>query len=86
MGKIRKHKSGSRAVRPRKRADSQNPRIACWPQITDVGALGFAGFKAGMTHASMIDDSNAPTKGLEVSYPVTVVEVPPLTVFGARAY
>jgi len=87
MGKIRKPRSGSLAVRPRKRASKQNARIASWPNSEETKLLGFAGFKAGMTHMTMIDDTpGSPTKGHEISVPVTVVETPPLFVFGLRAY
>lgn len=87
MGKIRKPRSGSLAVRPRKRASKQNARIASWPISEERKLLGFAGFKAGMTHVTMIDDQpGSSTKGQEISVPVTVVETPPLFVFGLRAY
>jgi large subunit ribosomal protein L3 len=49
--------------------------------------MGFAGFKAGMTHVTVLDTrKNSPTKGHEVSYPVTVIECPPLKVLGVRLY
>ncbi|NYZ76554.1 50S ribosomal protein L3 [Candidatus Micrarchaeota archaeon] len=87
MGKIRKPRSGSRAFRPRKRAGSQNARIVSWPAMNETKLLGFAGFKAGMTHLLMIDDhEGSPTKGHEISVPVTVVETPSLLVLGLRAY
>ena len=87
MGKIRKPRCGSLAVRPRKRAGSQNARIVSWPKAEEVKLLGFACYKAGMTHIAMIDDyEGSPTKGHEVSVPVTVLETPSLFVLGLRAY
>jgi len=87
MGKVIKPRSGSRAFRPRKRAGSQNARIASWPRFEETKLLGFVGYKAGMTHITMIDDyEGSPTKGHEVSVPVTVVETPSLLVLGLRAY
>jgi len=87
MGKIRKPRSGSRAFRPRKRASNQNARIGSWPKLEETKLLGFAGYKAGMTHITMIDDyEGSPTKGHEVSVPVTVLETPSLFVLGLRAY
>jgi large subunit ribosomal protein L3 len=87
MGKIRKPRCGSLAVRPRKRASRQNARIASWPRVEETKLLGFAGYKAGMTHLTMIDDyEGSATKGHEISVPVTVLETPSLFVLGLRAY
>jgi len=86
MGSAHKHRKGSLAFRPRKRAESQKPRIGAWSVDTNKGLLGFAGYKAGMTHFSYIDDTETPTKGLEVSAAATVMEVPPMYVYGVRAY
>jgi large subunit ribosomal protein L3 len=48
---------------------------------------GFAGYKAGMTHVMMIDDRpRSLTEGMEISMPVTVLEVPPMNVVAVRAY
>jgi large subunit ribosomal protein L3 len=73
------------AHRPRKRAKSQNARV-CWLDHAEKRVLGFAGYKAGMTHVSYVDDSESPTKGQEVMSAATVIEVPPLVVYGMRCY
>ncbi|WP_297067773.1 50S ribosomal protein L3 [Thermococcus sp.] len=86
MGKIHRPRRGSLAYSPRKRAKSVVPRIKTWPEETEVRLLGFAGYKAGMTHILMIDDRPGLTKGKEIFMPVTVVEVPPLFIYGIRAY
>ncbi|NJE05936.1 50S ribosomal protein L3 [Thermococcus sp. M36] len=86
MGKIHRPRRGSLAYSPRKRAKSIVPRIRKWPKDSEVRMLGFAGYKAGMTHILMIDDRPGLTKGKEIFMPVTVVEVPPLFVYGIRAY
>jgi large subunit ribosomal protein L3 len=86
MANVHKHRKGSLAFRPRKRAESQKPRIGAWAADATKGLLGFAGYKAGMTHFSYIDDTETPTKGLEVSAAATVVEAPPMYVYGVRAY
>lgn len=86
MGKANKPRKGSLAYRPRKRARSQMPRVRCWPEREEKCILGFAGYKAGMTHILYIDDSLSPNKGNEVSYPVTVIEAPPIVVYGIRGY
>jgi len=86
MGKIHRPRRGSLAYSPRKRAKSIVPRIRKWPQDSEVRMLGFAGYKAGMTHVLMLDDRPGLTKGKEIFMPVTIVEVPPLFVYGIRAY
>jgi len=79
MPDISKPKRGSRGYGPRKRARSQTPRLDSWPEISGGPKIqGFAGYKAGMTHALMVDKrSKSTTSGLEVQVPLTVIEVPP---------
>jgi large subunit ribosomal protein L3 len=49
--------------------------------------LGTGGYKAGMTHVLMIDDRKTSlTAGQNIAVPATVVEVPPVFVFGLRLY
>lgn len=85
MPDLNRPRRGSMAVRPRKRADTQNVRVH-WQSSAERRILGFAGYKAGMTHVSYIDDSESPTKGQEIVTAATVVEVPPLYVYGMRMY
>ncbi len=76
---------GSRAFYPRKRARRIYPR----QNMVNIreGILGFAGYKAGMIHLMALDnDSNSPTYGMKIFVPATVIEVPPLSVFGFRVY
>jgi large subunit ribosomal protein L3 len=79
---------GSLAFSPRSRSARPVPRVRSWAVVGKTPALeGFAGFKVGMTHAFMVDyRKRSTTAGQEVSVPVTVVEVPPLRVAGARIY
>ncbi|MEM1600868.1 MAG: 50S ribosomal protein L3 [Sulfolobales archaeon] len=80
---------GSLAFRPRKRASRLIPRVRVWPEVSldSPRMLGFIGYKAGMTHALIIDDSpNSLTSGREVVIPVTVLETPPLIPLAVRAY
>ncbi|MCX6777416.1 MAG: 50S ribosomal protein L3 [Candidatus Micrarchaeota archaeon] len=86
MGTANQPRHGSLAFRPRRRASSQMPRVTSWPKVGEKVPLGFLGYKAGMTHLAIIDDSHNVTKGQEIIVPVTVVEVPPLLVYGLRAY
>ncbi len=85
MPDIRKPRRGSMAVRPRKRAQSQVTGVF-WKNSSDKRVLGFAGYKAGMMHIAHTDDTESPTKGQEVVSAATVLEVPPMVVYGVRCY
>lgn len=86
MTDIHKPRRGSLAFRPRKRARSQMPSVNFWPSTPDVRLLGAAGYKAGMTQICHVDDSENVTKGQEITSAVTVLEVPPMYVYGIRGY
>jgi large subunit ribosomal protein L3 len=90
MGHRKKHapRHGSLAFLPRKRALSEKGRVRHWKDSTeDINFLGFAGFKAGMTHITYIEDQkNSPYYGKELMKPVTIIEVPPLILIGIRVY
>ncbi len=87
MARHHQPRKGSVAFSPRKRAARETPRVKSWPSVDEPGLLALAGYKAGMTHVMMIDNrKNSPTEGMEVSTPVTILEVPPLTVMAVRAY
>jgi len=74
---------------PRKRSESPIPHFSSWPDV-DGGTprlQGFAGYKAGMTHAIVVDyRPTSTTSGQEVQVPVTIVEVPPMRVAAVRLY
>lgn len=89
MGHRKKHapRRGSLAFRPRARASSMVPRIRYWPPVSEVKLLGFAGYKAGMAHAFIVEtDKNSPNYGKEIFIPVTIIETPPLTICAIRLY
>jgi len=86
MGKRSGHKKGSRAYRPRKRAITQMPPVNFWPSVSEKRLCGFAGYKAGMTHITYVDDTESPNKGNEVFASATIVECPPIVIFGVRGY
>ncbi len=88
MPTTRRPRHGSRGYSPRKRAQSPTARISTWPEGGDgVRLQGFAGYKAGMTHAFVVDyRPRSDTSGQEVQIPVTVLEVPPMRVCGVRFY
>jgi large subunit ribosomal protein L3 len=88
MPRVRSPKRGSRAFSPRKRAKNIAGRVDFWPDVNDgPRLLGFAGYKAGMTHVFFIEDRDrAPDFGKELKNAATVLDVPPMTVVGIRAY
>lgn len=87
MANVRRPRKGSLQFWPRVRAKRIYPRIRKWFHSVHVNSLGFAGYKAGMTHIQFVDDAqHSITKGDTVTMPVTVVECPPLRVFGLRFY
>tara|TARA_Y100000310_G_scaffold167856_1_gene167816 strand:- start:18763 stop:19743 length:981 start_codon:yes stop_codon:yes gene_type:complete len=86
MPNVRKPRKGSLQFWPRVRSKRQYPRIKNW-KIEGNGLLGFAGYKVGMTHLTFKDKrKTALTKGQDVTFPVTVVECPPLKVASLRFY
>ena len=75
MPKAHKPRSGSMQYWPRKRA--KRVRIRYW--ANEKGILGFAGYKAGMTHIQAVDNrKNSLTKGEDIFIPTTIIECPPL--------
>lgn len=88
MPNKRRPRKGSKAFSPRKRAQRQFPRLDAWPEIIEGPRIqGFAGYKAGMTHAFLVDyRPTSNTSGQEVQIPVTVLEVPPMKVAAVRFY
>ena len=88
MSKPHHSRRGSMGFSPRKRARSVVPHIKAWPDFDGSPKLqGFAGYKAGMTHAMIVDYRKTSTTANQlVRIPVTVVEVPPMKVFAARFY
>ena len=87
MAKKSRPKKGSLAFHPRVRASDHAGRVRSWPETDEVGLLGFPGYKAGMTHVHMIEDRpNAPERGREVVRAATVVDCPPVKMFGLRMY
>ena len=72
---------------PRSRAKRVYPRIHSWPKSDEPKLLGFAGYKAGMTHTFSVDKrSNTATSNKEVFTPVTVLDCPPIIPFAIRSY
>lgn len=90
MGHRKKHapRRGSLAYLPRGRAAGEVGRIRFWPSVEQAPTLlGFAGYKAGMTHVFMVEDKQgSPNFGKETVHPATVIEAPPVLIYAIRAY
>lgn len=86
MPAVRRPKRGSQAFFPRKRASRIYPRVHSWPSSSEAKPLGFAGYKAGMSHCQIIDTNpNSKTKGQMISRSITILDCPLISVFGFRA-
>lgn len=88
MGHRKKHapRRGSLGYH-RKRARRHTARWRTWPNSPEPRLLGYAGYKAGMTHVSMVNtDKRSPFYKQEQFVPVTIIETPPIFVFAFRVY
>lgn len=87
MPSKRSPRKGSLQFWPRKRALSENARVRHVNNVQDVKLASFAGYKVGMIQASYVESrKNKITKGMEIVIPVTIVECPPMRVYGLRLY
>lgn len=87
MPEKKKPRDGSLQFWPRKRARSIYPSISNYPKSSENKPLAFMGYKAGMTRVEMKEThKGSPTQGQIIPVPVTVIEIPPLFILGARAY
>src|SRR3989344_9107028 len=80
-------RKGSLQYWPRKAAGRPYARISHYPSVQESRLIGFAGYKAGMTHIFVADNrQHSMTKGKSITMPVTIVECPPLKVASIRLY
>src|SRR3989338_8033728 len=76
---------GSMQIWPRVRANREHARVRTWNGTS--GALGFAGYKVGMTHLLVTDNrATTKTKGENIFCPATIIECPPIKVAGIVFY
>jgi large subunit ribosomal protein L3 len=89
MGHRKQHapRHGSLSFLRRCRARYMKGRVRNWLDYEGKPKLlGFAGFKAGMTHLAYIEDQKtSPFFGKELVKAVTVVETPPIYLYGIKA-
>jgi len=71
MSERHRPRRGSMGYSPRKRARAETPHIKSWPEGRDKPKIqGFLGYKAGMTHAFVVDyRPTSTTSGREVVCP-----------------
>lgn len=87
MATTRNPRHGSLQYWPRKKARRPYSKVRHYAKLREAKLLGFAGYKAGMTHIMMIDNrATSHTKGNEIASPVTVIECPPLKIASIRFY
>ncbi|MBM3291973.1 50S ribosomal protein L3 [Candidatus Bathyarchaeota archaeon] len=88
MPRPRSPRRGSRSFSPRRRTDHIDGRIRYWPTpVEGPQLLGFAGYKAGMTHLFVIEDSEKkPEFGQEIKVAATVIDTPPMQMCAIRGY
>ncbi len=87
MAKKGKPRSGSMGVWPRKKAARKIARVRSYPEVKEPKLMGFAGYKAGMTHLMVVEQNkNKPNAGQETFTPATIIECPPLKIFAIRLY
>ena len=86
MANAHRPRRGSLGVWPRKRARKETPSAHTWIERNSQ-FLGFAGYKAGMTHIQVRDmHPKYGKKGEIVNHPVTIIECPPLKPLAIRFY
>jgi len=87
MPKRTKPRAGSLQFWPRKRARRIYPRTNYWAKSKETVPLGFAGWKAGMTHVQLTENNkNSKLYGKIITKSVTILDSPSLLVCGVRYY
>lgn len=87
MAKLSTPRKGSLGFSPRKRARKPYFSIKTWRAEDGKLIMGFAGYKAGMTRVYAVDEQKtSPSYQQKIMIPATIIECPPLAVFGIRAY
>ena len=87
MPRLRWPRKGSLQFWHRARSKRAFARMRTWPLSKETKPLGFAGYKVGMTHLIANDNSkSSTTKGMEIFFPATIIECPPLKTASIRFY
>lgn len=86
MPRKRKPRRGSLQYWPRKKARRIYPRQNFHIKGKEARPLGFAGWKAGMTHIVIVNNIQSQTYGKSITKPVTILDAPSLFCCGFRFY
>jgi large subunit ribosomal protein L3 len=87
MSKLSKPRHGSLGFLPRKKAEKPYFSARSWIRKDGKVLLGFAGYKAGMTQLFAVDKrKNSPSFETTLAIAGTIIECPPIHVFGIRGY
>src|SRR3989344_679925 len=86
MGRAHKSKAGSMQYWPRKRAKRIYPIVRSWAKFESANLLGFLCYKAGMTHVQVLENNPAAKQSRLRAHAATILECPPLKVFGIKFY
>ncbi len=87
MPTVHRPRAGSLQYWPRKRAKRVYARVRSWFGSKTPSLLGFAGYKAGMTHVIVKDNrANSLTKNDNIVWPVTVIECPAIKLLSLKFY
>lgn len=80
-------RKGSLQFWHRKRAKSETARVRHWPGLAEAKPAGFAGYKVGMAHVIIKEERrHARMRNEDVFVPVTIIECPPMRLFGVNFY
>ncbi|MDD5177758.1 MAG: 50S ribosomal protein L3 [Candidatus Nanoarchaeia archaeon] len=88
MGKRHSPRKGSLQFWPRSRARRNFARIRNWSHdLKDTKLLGFAGYKAGMTHILRVEtNTKSQRKDLKTQEAITIIECPPMKPLAIKFY
>jgi large subunit ribosomal protein L3 len=87
MPKARNPHHGSLQFWPRKRAKRVYARVRSRLSSKEAKPLEFAGYKVCMTHVAVTDNrAKTLTKGEDITYPVTIIECPPIKISSIKFY
>ena len=87
MPNTRSPRKGTMQFWPRVRAKKGYARVNSFAYEKEPKLLGFAGYKAGMSHLLIEDNrKTSTTKGEDIFCPVTIIECPPIKIYSVRFY
>jgi len=87
MVKAHNPRRASLKFSPRTRSTHSLVRVRSWAEEGKVKPLGFIGYKTGMTHLQVVDNTpKSSTQDQKIALPSTIIECPLMTVCGAAFY